>query len=978
MWPDSRYLCLPLNHYQRCSIYRFMNQYHLDKSSKKHICPSCQKKSMVVYVYADNQQPVDALLFGRCDRENNCGYHYHPNKEASFEPREVKEVKPPKVEQIYPDESITKPLIGRTKKAVSPLHVYAKSKTISADHMIKWGVYSDGDNGEKTAFVFQNRAGNICNIKYFKYKADGHRDKDFNSYSLKQPKPVTIEGQQYIKKYFMCLFGEHLLDPDKKKIVCVVESEKSAVLAAHYYPQFDWLACGSASGLSDGSNETADKISPLRNRTIYWLCDADKAGRANSSIKNLKKHGLTYEIIDLFPDRTDGYDIGDALADGIVPDIETEKSDDELAAENRKRAATFEQEWHLLYEWPDGVNKHKVKDDVQKYGVFIHDKKVYIQRNKKSRKKEDAEFEPLYFFSDITNFSIESLGHIGSSVDPRRLVTITNIHGHTEDIELPTKAFTSDTTFCEMIEGMGNFTFDGNKLDLKKLRRKLYDEMKTFDEVESLGWHPRGYMLWANGVTKGGKFYPINKYGFAEIGQSRFYLPALSCINDTDQMRVVYENERKFTYVKRDDVSFKTWAKLFTKVHKDNGKISLAWFMASLFRDHIYRLFRFFPHLFLFGPPATGKSQIAWSIRYLGFNSAKVPFNLSGGTKVAFHREFSHFTNFPCWFDEYDNNIDWDRVQALKAAYDGAGHNKSIKDSENRTKSVPVNSSCVISGQQMPIADIALFKRVMLCQFYQTEFGQTEQEDLKALEAMQGGGLSFITAGIMQYRKHIEENFMARFEMQKAKLEKMNKEGDFGIEDRTLTNYVICLTVYSLIEEKKKNDFPFTSAELELVMMKFMKEQMSHIKSANETNTFWDMVEYLLDAGLIENEKDFMIREESTITVKVDRKREEKNLGQTKNVLYLRFSKIIPLYKENFKRQNSGTATPMDKNSLKHYLQHSKEFLGACDNIKFDNSTTSAYAFDYDLLHMKGIVNLNRGADEHQPVAAGGDDERPF
>ena len=49
-------------------------KYSLDKSSKKNICPNCNKRTFVFYVDAEtsNYLPTD---FGRCDREQNCGYH---------------------------------------------------------------------------------------------------------------------------------------------------------------------------------------------------------------------------------------------------------------------------------------------------------------------------------------------------------------------------------------------------------------------------------------------------------------------------------------------------------------------------------------------------------------------------------------------------------------------------------------------------------------------------------------------------------------------------------------------------------------------------------------------------------------------------------------------------------------------------------------------------------------------------------------
>ena len=54
-------------------------KYKLDKGSKKFLCPSCSKRTFVLYV--DNE--TGSYLndeFGRCDREQNCSYHKAPPK----------------------------------------------------------------------------------------------------------------------------------------------------------------------------------------------------------------------------------------------------------------------------------------------------------------------------------------------------------------------------------------------------------------------------------------------------------------------------------------------------------------------------------------------------------------------------------------------------------------------------------------------------------------------------------------------------------------------------------------------------------------------------------------------------------------------------------------------------------------------------------------------------------------------------------
>lgn len=67
-----------------------------------------------------------------------------------------------------------------------------------------------------------------------------------------------------------CFFGEHLLKDDDKP-VAIAESEKTAIIASYYLPQFTWLACGGSDGL------TNEKCEVLAGRNICLYPDLSKA-----------------------------------------------------------------------------------------------------------------------------------------------------------------------------------------------------------------------------------------------------------------------------------------------------------------------------------------------------------------------------------------------------------------------------------------------------------------------------------------------------------------------------------------------------------------------------------------------------------------------------------------------------------------------------------------------------------------------------
>jgi hypothetical protein len=312
----------------------------------------------VVYINTETNEPVNEFAFGRCDREAECGYHNKPQVEKKKDQEDAV------LHQIFPDDALTKTF----KRAETGLHTFLKTKGIEPKKLYELGIVEDKG---LTVYIFKNQFGKIVNFKWFKYKPDGHRDHDFQSFSLKQPEQTN----KYVKDYYsLSLFLEQFLDPERKKIVCIVESEKTAGICKITYPEFDWVACGSASGLSDGSEGTTDKITPLKGREVYWISDADKAGRGEykekikgnpdskewvwpSSVRNLIKHIDKVHVVDLFPGRSDGYDLGDDVLAGnrpaIVPTWTKGKQSAELY-DKRENSIVEINEDDLIYEFRNG------------------------------------------------------------------------------------------------------------------------------------------------------------------------------------------------------------------------------------------------------------------------------------------------------------------------------------------------------------------------------------------------------------------------------------------------------------------------------------------------------------------------------------------------------------------------------------------------------------------------------------------------
>ena len=303
-------------HKYKLEPYKGMNtRYHCP-------APNCGNgKTFVRYINTETNVQIHSTV-GRCNRSDNCGYHYTPkqyfadnqhlfttNNKANYsshcQHNKAKEIKP---------------------VSFIPIDVLKASlKAYDTNHFIKFLIALFGVEVAKqliscyfigtskhwigaTVFWQVDKYGKIRTGKIMLYNpTTGKRVKQpFNHIhwvhkAVKQPQ---FELKQ-------CLFGEHLLI-DTTKPVAIVESEKTAVIASVYLPQFIWLAVGSLTNLN------AEKCSVLKGRNVILFPDLN--GFEKWTIKaNELSHLAIFTVSDLLErkateaERKQGFDLADYL-----------------------------------------------------------------------------------------------------------------------------------------------------------------------------------------------------------------------------------------------------------------------------------------------------------------------------------------------------------------------------------------------------------------------------------------------------------------------------------------------------------------------------------------------------------------------------------------------------------------------------------------------------------------------------------------
>lgn len=248
-------------------------RFELDKSSKKVTCPECRQKRFVLYKDFDTGDYLPDHV-GRCDRENQCGYHLTPKQffreNNKDKPERIVVVE--RVEVLKTDYLPIEFLQQSTGKKFyfrNNFYLFLSSlfgELVASDLFLRYLIGTSAYWKGAGMFPQIDEAGNLRHVKIMLHdQHNGKRVKAGATVELwdrvhkRYIKQVTEEDcskvyGKYLSEFTRALnleqtfFGCHLLTEFPDKPVCIVESEKTAVIASVYLPRFIWLATGGASG----------------------------------------------------------------------------------------------------------------------------------------------------------------------------------------------------------------------------------------------------------------------------------------------------------------------------------------------------------------------------------------------------------------------------------------------------------------------------------------------------------------------------------------------------------------------------------------------------------------------------------------------------------------------------------------------------------------------------------------------------------
>lgn len=897
--------------------------YTLQKN-KKHECPACKKKTFTRFVGLPE-------IFGICDRVNNCGYSLTPTKD-NLQKNHIgtdflKNYKPvlQEVQYILPNATIA---VKEKSLFDSNLHKFLLNNLkIKKEHLKKWNLY--GDTLGYTTFLYYNEQGQFANYQKVAYKQNGKRVKNGDpeaenfkslSFSLKQPADTT-------KRYKKPLYGLWQITEERylHKPIAIVESQKTAIIASYFYDDLCWIACDSANGLS------LEKLATIAGREVWWISDADKAGRENSSLRHLKETGANYLHIDLTPDLADGSDIADLLVQGKKPifyktEINTDTGEigyrvieDFIYREKKEEQVEEELPSHEVTHSQLNLPKHIDIDLYIKKGFYEDEHKYYVRK-----KTKDSDYPER-----VSNFSITPLFYVESQTQESfRVLELVNIFKRRAIVVAKAEDLTSVTKFQNLCEAKGNFIFEGDIKALTAIKRDVYFKTKHAQHITTDGWQTEGFWAWQNGIFDGQNQVEYDKYGIVRRGNAHYYYAVSSEFNKNQT-----SDANKFIY-KKSTIDFKKWAQMFHKIYSENsnGAIGILFYCATLFADEVISKIKAFPLLNLFGRPQSGKSTMSRSLTMM-FGEEITPIGLGNqSTPKSLVRLAAQKRNAFVWYDEFKNNIGESKIALLKNFFDRTGYSKAEKSNDNATSSTPINAVAIVSGQEAPTQDIALFTRCIVLTFNKNKFSQEGKDEYASLLNLEQIGLSSITNEVLKHRPNVESQFYAKFrEIQKRLSAKISE-----VSDRIITSYSVLLSIYEVLSQFL--EFPFQPEFIYKLVEENIAKQQENTSTATDMQKFWDIVQYLYDTGKLIDEEDFQV------------------IG---GKLYLRMSKLFSLYSQYYYNQHRTQG--LDKTTLMNYIVSAGAEL--TKKKRFKNTVTSCFIFNYFELQEQYGINLVRLGD---------------
>lgn len=292
-------------------------RYSLEKYKTKatrYVCPGCNQAGQFARYIDEATGEALAPHVGKCNRVDNCGYHYPPRQYFDDNPGRRQEhpegpdrrparpgvyiPKPPPAPFVLPEMYVLESMTAGQNNFVTFLQgLFGAQAAEELRRKFNIGTNNDFWPGA-TVFWYMDAQGRPVSGKIMLYDPKtGKRVKNGQNWIHKAlEKRYRDSPPEWLKTYseeapkMPVPFGLSTASgEDAEKPVCIVESEKTAIIASYTNPEAIWLATGSKGTLS------GQRLRAIRDRYIYLFPDAGCFEAWNEAADKMQDDG--YKIL---------------------------------------------------------------------------------------------------------------------------------------------------------------------------------------------------------------------------------------------------------------------------------------------------------------------------------------------------------------------------------------------------------------------------------------------------------------------------------------------------------------------------------------------------------------------------------------------------------------------------------------------------------------------------------------------------------
>lgn len=571
-----------------------------------------------------------------------------------------------------------------------------------------------------------------------------------------------------------------------------------------------------------------------------------------------------------------------------------------------------------------------------------------------------------------SNFTVEPLYHIIEGNSAVRNFRFKNNKGFVREIELKQEELITPSGFQKKIETQGNFIFKGSISQLQNLKEYLYAITVSAEEITKLGWNSSGeFYAFGDGVVHDNVLYPVDKLGMVQLGDRSYYLPAFAQMHIEEKDS--YQFERSFQCRQHGEITLYDFVDKLIAVFGDNAKVGFAFLLATLFLDVVKQTSKRLALLNIFGRKGTGKTELGTALMSF-FIRLNDPPSLATTSVSSLNDMLSCAENNLVHLDEYKNDLDFRKIEQLKQIWGGSGQTKKNMDGDKKVQRTYVRSGVILSGQDAPLRDDALFSRVIHLVYSEATFSKEAKERFAEFQGICSRGVAHLTIQLLKLRKLFETDYSAHYNVVKREMMAALAGDSEIVEDRILNNWLAPLAAFHTVQTSLK--LPFDYTDLFRVCLGGLRHQNSMVYKTSDVAVFWKMVDSAHMQGRMVKKAHFAIRSVTGFrSGKTDI-----DFGRKKLIIYLNFDVVAATLGQ---RVNGNLVVGrLDATTLESYLRTHGAFIGSAQyrfhcllpnglpDYKYEmvngkqvrrvkEVRPTALVFDYELLKEKYEISLD-------------------